>query len=68
MEPTLTVVGHEAIDRDELPVRDWRVNSSSVSRSQGCWPRRRRQPRRLVRERQARSARLPPLLALSVVR
>jgi hypothetical protein len=25
MEPTLTVAGHEAIDRDELLVHDWRV-------------------------------------------
>lgn len=25
MEPTLTVVGHEAIDHDELLVHDWRV-------------------------------------------
>jgi hypothetical protein len=25
MEPTLTVAGHEAIERDELLVHDWRV-------------------------------------------
>ena len=25
MEPTLTVAGHEAIDRDELLVHDWRI-------------------------------------------
>ena len=67
MEPTLTVVGHEAIDRDELLVHDWRVNNSNVWESRGTWPRR-RQPRRLARDRQAGPARLPPLLALSIVR
>ena len=39
MEPTLTVAGHEAIDRDELLVHDWRVKQLKRLESRGTWPR-----------------------------
>ena len=68
MEPTLTVAGHEAIDRDELLVHDWRVKQlkrlgipghlAEGAASHVDW----REIARLVQ------ARLPPLLALSIVR
>jgi hypothetical protein len=39
MEPILTVAGHEAIDRDELLVHDWRVTQLTRLGSRGTWPR-----------------------------
>ena len=37
MEPTMA--GHEAIDHDDLAVRNWRRHSSSGSGSPDRWPR-----------------------------
>jgi hypothetical protein len=39
MEPTLTVAGHETLDRDELLVHDWRVKQLKRLGSRGTWPR-----------------------------
>ena len=69
MEPTLTVAGHKAVDRDELLVRDWRVAqlkrlgipgplAQGAAASHVDW----HQIARLVQRG------CPPLLALSIVR
>jgi hypothetical protein len=69
MEPTLTVAGHEAIDRDELLVHDWRVRqlkrlgipehlAHGAAASHVDW----HEIARLVQRG------CPPLLALSIVR
>jgi hypothetical protein len=69
MEPALTIARHEAIDRDEFLVRDWRVTHPQASGDpgapgRGCaashndW----HKIAKLVQRG------CPPLLALSIVR
>ena len=60
MKPILTVAGHEAIDRDELLVHDWRVTQLTRLGIPGHLAEGAASHVELARDRQAGSARLPP--------
>jgi hypothetical protein len=68
MEPTPTVAGHEAIDRDELLVHDWRVTQLTRLGIPGCWPRAPPATSTGTKSPGWVQRGCPPLLALRIVR
>ena len=68
MEPTQAVACHEVIEHDEYPVHQWRVTQLKRLGIPGPLAEADADKRRLASDRQPGTARLPPQLALRIIR